>query len=159
MARDTMPEHVTLGGRQWQPAEVTTARHDDWMMMQVAAAGLDGLTAREDAREMLARAIASRTLDLLLAGLLVELDPAGSAIPWTEARARDAAECFAGLTDPAEKRTRRDLLVRLLIPFFPHGLGSSGPSPSSSTRAAGASRAYETAPVLASSNGDPLSPS
>jgi len=135
-------ELIPLGGRTWTPAEVTTARHDDWVMLQVAEAGLDtvgesspagGPAGGVAAREILSRAIASGKLDHLLAGLLLEVDAAGAPIAWTTERAMRAAEMFGALTDPEEKRRRRDLLVRLLLPFFLPGLGFSGRSPSSST--------------------------
>ena len=44
-----MARVIDLGGRYFAPAEVTSARHDGWVMVQAAEAGLDKLvTAKAD---------------------------------------------------------------------------------------------------------------
>lgn len=130
---------IDLGGRYFQPAEVTTARQDGWVMVQVAEAGLDkfaGKTLDESiAHEVVMQSFRSGRMFHLLAGMLVECD-----VKWTPAIAEQNAEYFAEITDPASKAAMQDAFVGVLLGFFLSAPTSSAPSPSVSTEAAPARR-------------------
>jgi hypothetical protein len=134
-----MARVIDLGGRYFQPAEVTTARQDGWVMVQVAEAGLDKFAGKkldEDiAHEVIVQAFRSGKMFHLLAGMLVECD-----VKWTPAIAEQNAEYLAELTDPASKRAIEDAFVEVLVGFFLSAPISSAPSPSVSTEAAPARR-------------------
>ncbi|HET7552197.1 MAG TPA: hypothetical protein VFK04_12975 [Gemmatimonadaceae bacterium] len=123
---------ILLGGRRWRPAQETTARHDDWVMLQVIEADLETLSqtapGADAAREILIRAIRSGKTYLLLAGMLVEEGRA-----WTPESATANAEFFANLTSMEDKQTLRAALVhRAILPFFLRGVAFSRTSQSSS---------------------------
>ncbi len=151
---------IVLGGRKFRPAQETTARHDDWIMLQVIEADLENFAQLEPggdaAKEILVRAIRSGKTYLLLAGMLVE-----EGRPWTEESAEANAQFFANLTSVEDKRALREALVsRAILPFFLQGVASSRISPSSSAGAAqapaakgGARRGRKTARASASRSG------
>ena len=129
-----MARVIDLGGRYFAPAEVTSARHDGWVMVQVAEAGLDKLvSAKTDdttVRDLVLAAFRSGKMFHLLAGVLIE-----DGVKWTPNVAEQNAEYFAELTDPAGKRAMQDAFVEVLLGFFRAAPNSSAPSPSASTEA------------------------
>lgn len=126
-----MAKVIALGGegakKYFAPATETTARHDGWLMVQIADAGIMKYIGQEltldGARDLWLDLLRSGKRELLLAGLLVEQDTT-----WTPAKALEIAEWFASLTDAESKTTLQAQLMPLLAGFFLSAMPSSAPS-------------------------------
>ena len=126
--------HIELAGKRYHPLQNGPMAHDIWLMNQVAAAGLselamgEGETAEAYVERLLHHLLASGKVFALLAGLLL---PEGvAAADWQPATADGIAAELSRVTDPADKAAIRQLVVGLLLEFFPRGLASSKTSPS-----------------------------
>jgi hypothetical protein len=132
-----MTQVLKIGGRYFQPAELTTARQDGWAMAQMLDAGIQkfmGKRLDEDeatAVALVAQVFRSGKVGHILAAALVEIGE-----KWTPESAEKNAEFFAEITDPADKRTLEAAFLPTLAGFFLDGGTSSVGSPSASVDAA-----------------------
>lgn len=128
-----MAEAFTLGGRTFALAEQTTSRQDGWLMVQLEDAGILDLMTRRNgdadeqaiALKILTQARRSQRYELIIAAMLVEADK-----KWTIDSAKQNADAFAEISDPAEKVTLAVAFANGLTRFF---LGGSGFSALSQT--------------------------
>jgi len=151
-------ETVVIGGRVLVPIGEATARHDAFVMRQIAACGLN-VAAEQKAEEteeqfmyrLYLTAVKNGDVFALLGALLV---PEGTEpLKWSPELAKQTGEFLANLTDPADKAKLRTLVASALLPFFvggrrpsrtsrkssmPHSAGSGRPH---TERADGASTA------------------
>jgi hypothetical protein len=122
-----MSKVIPLGAagakRNFVPAAETTARHDGWMMVQMADAGVLKFIGREltasVAQDLIIEVLRSGKREHLLAGALVEQDT-----PWTPERAIANAEWFASLTDAESKAALGDAFLPCLAGFFLNAMPS-----------------------------------
>lgn len=145
---------IVVTGRTFRPvdSDALSARRDDWIQARILDAGLDTLPTlltqgENPAREVVRRALATGTKPLLLAGVLDEIGPDGTPVPWTPGRAAQLAEDFANVTGKRDRDALSSAFLGILVSFFANALGSSNSSASSGN-----------VPGAASSDGLPLSP-
>jgi hypothetical protein len=163
MSSQVIPLGAPGAKRYFAPAADTTARHDGWLMVQLADAGVTRFAGKEltehTATELVVEVLRSGKWELILAGMLVEQD-----VPWTPENAAANAEWFASLTDTESKQALRNLFLPTLAGFFLGAMPSLGRSPSVSvTRTTSASPTPENgaspsiafeAPALEASGSD-----
>lgn len=121
-----MPEHITLGGRQFKHCQNSTIEHDYVTMDRFNAAGLavidmpEGSTPQEFVAELVSRAVRTGQLFPLLACLLIpaELDSAD----WTHSVAADTESHLRKLTSSEDKLTIQGQVAGMFASFFQTGL-------------------------------------
>ena len=130
-------EQVEIGGRVLVPIGEATARHDAFVMRQIAACGLnvaaeqrDGETEEQYIYRLYVTAVQTGDIFALLGALLVPegTDPQ----KWTPALATHTGNFLAGLTNPKDKAKIRTLIASALLPFFVSGRRPSRTSRKSS---------------------------
>lgn len=128
----TVQETITLGGREFESAEVSTLEHDCWFLERLGEAELDQVvigeneTADDFARGLMHRVMREGHVFRLLAGLIV---PVGGT--WSPEVARDTAAFLAQLTETEDKEEVTVLISSMLLDFFERGLSSIVTSPGS----------------------------
>jgi hypothetical protein len=140
-------ETFEIGGRTLQLVGEGTARHDAWVMRQIAACGLNTVkqqgeeeTDEEFQFRLYKTALQTGDIFMLLGGLLVPVGTAPTA--WTREMATETGNFLGETTDPADKAKLRILLVSALLPFFLSGRRSSKTSPRYSRRPANVSATH-----------------
>ncbi len=126
-------EKFDIGGKTFQLAGEGTARHDVWVMRQIAACGLNTVIQRDNETDdeftyrLYLTALQTGDIFLLLGGLLV---PEGTEpLKWNPEMAAKTAQFLADITDAGDKAKLRILLASALMPFFVGGRRSSKTSP------------------------------
>src|SRR5689334_210406 len=119
-------ERVEIGGRVLVPIGEATARHDAFVMRQIAACGLnvaaeqrDGETEEQYIYRLYVTAVQTGDVFALLGALLV---PEGTdPLKWTPALAKETGDLLASVTNAADKAKLRTLIASALLPFFVSG--------------------------------------
>lgn len=130
-------EQVEIGGRVLVPIGEATARHDAFIMRQIAACGLnvaaeqrDGETEEQYMFRLYVTAVQTGDVFALLGALLV---PQGAdPLKWTPELAKQTGDFLSLLTDTADKAKLRTLVASALLPFFVSGRRPSRTSRKSS---------------------------
>lgn len=130
-------EQVEIGGRVLVPIAEATARHDAYVMRQIAACGLnvaaeqrDGETEEQFMYRLYVTAVQTGDVFALLGALLVpaETDP----LKWTPELAKETGNFLSDLRKPEDKAKLRTLVASALLPFFVSGRRPSRTSRKSS---------------------------
>lgn len=125
-SRDEMPEHITLGGRQFKHCQNSTIEHDYVTMDRFSAAGLavidmpEGSTPHAFVSELVSRAIRTGQLFPLLACMLIPADLDDT--DWTPSIAAETEAHLRKLSTPEDKQTLQGQVAGMFASFFQTGL-------------------------------------
>lgn len=149
--------NITIGGREFrQLAEPLTWRHEFWVAARVERGGLNADPQPGESEDAFLRRIVFSAADSdalfdLLGAALIPAQLEDSA--WTPQVALETSAFLGGVTDPATRSVRNNLIAEVLFPFLRAAIARCATSPNSS--ATPASPSATAAPTTDGADGRP----